>query len=93
MKSLLRAMPSKYLQIVSTIEQFGDMETMTVEEAIGSLKAHDERTKGQSYSGGGQLMLTKEEWSKRENSGGKLLLTREEWINKGNRNGGDGSWT
>lgn len=39
-KKLLPAMPQKFLQIVSTIEQFGNVETMSVDEAIGSLKAH-----------------------------------------------------
>ncbi|XP_074373463.1 uncharacterized protein LOC141713787 [Apium graveolens] len=45
-KKLLRAMPTKYLQIVSTMEQFGDIENMTVEEVVGSLKAHEERLRG-----------------------------------------------
>ena len=68
-KKLLRAVPTKFLQITSTIEQFGNLEKMTVEEAIRSLKAHEERLKGQSQSQGvgGQLMLTQEEWSKKEN--------------------------
>ncbi|XP_074323320.1 uncharacterized protein LOC141660251 [Apium graveolens] len=46
-KKLLRAVPSKFLQIVSTMEQFGGIDTMSVEEAVGSLKAHEERSKGQ----------------------------------------------
>lgn len=60
------------------MEQFGELETMTIEEAIGSLKAHEERTKGQGENTGGQLLLTEEEWQNRENSDDKLLLTREE---------------
>ncbi|XP_074326762.1 uncharacterized protein LOC141664707 [Apium graveolens] len=44
-KKLLRAVPPKFLQITSTIEQFGDLESMTVEETVGSLKAHEERLK------------------------------------------------
>ncbi|KAL8090283.1 hypothetical protein AgCh_039668 [Apium graveolens] len=44
-KRLLRAMPSKFLQIVSTIEQFWNIETMSIEEAVGSLKAHEEHCK------------------------------------------------
>ncbi|XP_074328354.1 uncharacterized protein LOC141666258 [Apium graveolens] len=40
-KKLLRVVPSRVLQIVSTIEQFGYLESMTVEEAIGSLQAHE----------------------------------------------------
>ncbi|XP_074327209.1 uncharacterized protein LOC141665122 [Apium graveolens] len=45
-KKLLRAVPQKFLQIASTMEQFGNLETMKVEEVIGSLKAHEERIKG-----------------------------------------------
>ncbi|XP_074356618.1 uncharacterized protein LOC141696367 [Apium graveolens] len=45
-KKLLRAVPSKFLQIASAIEQFGDLETMFVEEVVGSLKAHEERLRG-----------------------------------------------
>lgn len=87
-KKLLRAVPTRFLQIASTIEQFGNMETMTVEETVGSLKAHDERLKGQgdgssgSSGSSGQLLLTVEEWAKRENEERKLLLTREEWLKK-----------
>lgn len=51
---------------------------MTIEEAIGSLKAHEERLKGKVENNESQLMLTEEEWTKREGEGGKLLLTREE---------------
>lgn len=89
-KKLLRAVPSKFLQIVSTIEQFGNLETMSVEEAVGSLKAHEERLKGQSDTGGGQLMLTAEEWSKREKDETKLLLTREEWLKRRGKSGTEG---
>lgn len=81
-KKLLRAVPSKFLQIVSTLEQFRDLEKLTVEEVVGSLKAHEERMKGKgkSETNEGQLMLTEEEWQKRENSDIKLLLTRDEWL-------------
>lgn len=81
-KKLLRSVPSKYLQIASTIEQFGDLEQMTVEEIVGRLKAHEERIRGQIDSTGNQLMLTEDEWVKREAHEGRLLLTREEWIKK-----------
>lgn len=64
-KKLLRAVPSKFLQIASTIEQFGDLQTMTVEEVVGRLKTHEERMRGQSENAGGQLLLTQEEWLKR----------------------------
>lgn len=86
-KKLLHAVPSKFLPIVSTIEQFGNLETMSMEEAVGSLKAHEERLKGQSDAGGGQLMLIAEEWSKREKDETKLLLTREEWLKRRGKSG------
>ncbi|KAL8112501.1 hypothetical protein AgCh_019992 [Apium graveolens] len=79
-KKLLRVVPTKFLQIASTIEQFGNLETLTVEKTIGSLKAHEERLKGQTDSDGNQLILNREEWSKREQDESKLLLTREEWM-------------
>lgn len=92
-KKILRAVPAKFLQIASTIEQFGNLETMSVEETIGSLKAHEERVKGQTKSGtnGDQLLLTAEEWAKRESTEQKLLFTREEWQQRTNKSGAEGS--
>lgn len=81
-KKFLRAMPDKFLQITSTLEQFRNLETMIVEEVVGSLKAHEERVKGKSEAVENQLLLTEEEWAKREGEEKKLLLTREEWIKK-----------
>lgn len=81
-KKLLRSVPSKFLQITSTIEKFGNLEVMTIEEAVGSLKAHEERLRGKNEISGGQLLLTEEEWKKRENNEGQLLLTKEEWMKR-----------
>ncbi|KAL8154584.1 hypothetical protein AgCh_000087 [Apium graveolens] len=78
-KKFLLSVPTKFLQIASTIEQSGHLERMSVEEVIGSLKAHEERLKGkQSDNTGGQLLLTEEEWMRREGNDGQLLLTKEE---------------
>ncbi|XP_074351609.1 uncharacterized protein LOC141690733 [Apium graveolens] len=79
-KKILCAVPNKFLQIVSTMEHLSDMEMLTVEEVVGSLKAHGERMKGPSESIGGQLLITEEEWAKREKNEGRLLPTREEWL-------------
>ena len=90
-KKLLRVVPQKFLQIASTIEQFGDLETMTVEETVGSLKAHEERLRGKTEPSNGQLLLTEDEWLKRETEG-KLLFTRAEWEKRAsqrNRSGGN----
>ena len=40
---LLRATPAKYDPIMSSIEQFGDLDTMTLDEAIGSLRIHEDK--------------------------------------------------
>ena len=64
-KKLLRSVPPKFLQITSAIEQFGKLDEMTIEETIGSLKAHEERVRGQTENTGGQLLLTEEEWLRR----------------------------
>ncbi|KAL8107456.1 hypothetical protein AgCh_024022 [Apium graveolens] len=81
-KKLLRSVPSRFLHITATIEQFGDLEKMTIEEAVGSLKAYEERLRGKTEVCGEQLLLTEEEWRKRQKNEGHLLLTREEWLKK-----------
>ena len=82
-KKLLRAVPTKFLQIASATEQFGNSDAMSVEEVMGSLKAHEERLHGQVENNEGhQLLLTTEEWLKKKNNDEKLLLTREEWLKR-----------
>jgi hypothetical protein len=68
-RKFLRAVPSKFLEIASAIEQFGNLKTMTMEEVTGRLKAHEERLRG----------------SADEKDDGQLLLTRSEWIARGRR--------
>lgn len=48
-------LPTKYLQIASTIKQFGNIEEMTVEETMGQLKAHEERIREPLETSGSQL--------------------------------------
>lgn len=90
-KKLLRAVPMMFLQITFAMEQFGKLEEMTVEEAVGSIKAYEERVRGLTENNDGQLLLTEEEWAKREASGGQLFLTKEEWLKKTNKGGTDTS--
>ena len=66
-KKFLRAVPSKFLHIASAIEQFGDLKTMTVEEVIGRLKAHEERLR---------------DYSNKDEDDGHLLLTRSKWMSR-----------
>ncbi|GJW58562.1 zinc finger, CCHC-type containing protein [Tanacetum coccineum] len=44
-RKLLNAVPDRYLQIVASIEQYSDLDEMTLEEAIGRLKTYEERSK------------------------------------------------
>ncbi|XP_074337770.1 uncharacterized protein LOC141674968 [Apium graveolens] len=96
---ILRAVPEKFLQIASNIEQFGDVKVMTVEEVVGRLKAHEERMKGRSKNTGGQLLLTQKEWAKRSNKQGSTTSQNQRpiggfgprgrgWHNSKNHSGG-----
>ncbi|KAL7611964.1 hypothetical protein Lser_V15G04969 [Lactuca serriola] len=42
-RKFLNSVPKKYLPIVAPIEQYSDLETMTFEEAVGRVKAYEER--------------------------------------------------
>ena len=46
MKRLLDSMPKSFLQIVASIEHCFDLDTMLFDEAVGRLKAYEERLKG-----------------------------------------------
>ncbi|GJT73054.1 zinc finger, CCHC-type containing protein [Tanacetum coccineum] len=46
-RKLLNAVPDKFLQIVASIEQYSDLDEMSVDEAIGRLKTFEERLKSQ----------------------------------------------
>lgn len=46
-KKLLRSVSTKFINVASSIVLFGDINNMAMEEAIGSLKAHEEMLKGQ----------------------------------------------
>ena len=69
-KKLLRAVSSKFVPIASTLEQFGDLDEMSVEEVIGRLKAYEERMKGFVDNDDRKLLLTHKEWSDRNKKKG-----------------------
>ena len=64
-KKLLDSVPDKFLQVVAAIEQFSDVDTMPFEEAIGRLKAYEERIRKRENEHEEQLLLTKAEWEAR----------------------------
>ena len=69
-KKFLRALPQKYMQIVTEIEQFGDLKNMTIEEVVSRLKVHEERLRG---------------YDEREEDK-HLLLTHAEWMSRMKKN-------
>ena len=62
-KRLLDAMPKSFLQIVASIEQCFELDTMLFDEAVGRLKAYEERLKSHGEKEGeqGQLLLASEQ--------------------------------
>ncbi|KAK8614798.1 hypothetical protein V6N13_068589 [Hibiscus sabdariffa] len=43
-KKLLDSVPDKYFHVFAGIEQFHDLKTMSFEDALGRMKAYEERT-------------------------------------------------
>ncbi|GJY38308.1 zinc finger, CCHC-type containing protein [Tanacetum coccineum] len=61
-RKLLNSVPDRYLQIVASIEQYSDLDEMTLEEAIGRLKTYEERIKykkGKQVDNQEKLMFTR----------------------------------
>ncbi|GJY49753.1 hypothetical protein Tco_0439709 [Tanacetum coccineum] len=61
-RKLLNVVPDKFLQIVASIEQYSDLDDMTLEEAIGRLKTYEERIrhkKGRQVDNQEKLMFTR----------------------------------
>ncbi|XP_022004739.1 uncharacterized protein LOC110902363 [Helianthus annuus] len=44
-RKLLNGVPDKFTQIIASMEQYSDLETMRLEEAVGRLKTYEERLK------------------------------------------------
>ncbi|KAG6573422.1 hypothetical protein SDJN03_27309, partial [Cucurbita argyrosperma subsp. sororia] len=59
-KKLLRS-STKFLQITSTIEEFSDLKTKSVDKIIGSAKAHEERLQGFGEKDE-TILLSRAEW-------------------------------
>jgi len=72
-KKLLDSVPDRLYPAVAGIEQFCDVAVMPFEEALGRLKAFDERSRRRAQLSGGQGS------SGGQVDGDKLLLTEEEW--------------
>ncbi|MFS7888214.1 putative RNA-directed DNA polymerase [Helianthus anomalus] len=60
-RKLLNGVPNKFTQIVASMEQYSDLETMTLEEVVGRLKTCEERLrlkKGNQGESQDRLMFT-----------------------------------
>jgi len=64
-KKLLRAVSTKFINIASSMVLFNDINKMTMEEAIGSLKAHEELLKGREVQTEEQLLMARAQNSSR----------------------------
>ncbi|XP_020271959.1 uncharacterized protein LOC109847124 [Asparagus officinalis] len=85
-KKLLRVVPNKFLTTVTSIEQFVDLTTMTVEEAIGRLKTFEERVRASDGDDNEHVLLTWKEWNIKEKES-------SEGSNSGTSKGrGKGNW-
>ncbi|XP_074569654.1 uncharacterized protein LOC141826311 [Curcuma longa] len=92
-KKLLDSVPDKFFPIVAGIEQFHDLETMPFEEAIGRLKAYEERTlqlHGNTNNTEGELLLTHAEWQMRQK--GSNVDTSSGGKGRGSSNPSRGNW-
>lgn len=72
-KKLLDTVPERFIQCVAGIEQFCDLKTLPLEDAIGRLRTFEERTKrsaGGVRSENGQVLLTQVEWDARQKKSG-----------------------
>lgn len=84
-KKLLRSTSSKFLQITSTIEEFGDLKTKTTEEVIGSLKAHEERLIGFGGKQEETALLTRAEWLARDEAKSPSKPVKDQGSTRGGR--------
>ncbi|KAD6120293.1 hypothetical protein E3N88_11564 [Mikania micrantha] len=61
-RKFLTAMPDRFLQIIASIEQFSNLDTLTLDDVIRRLKTYEERIKyrkGTSNDSQGKLLFTK----------------------------------
>lgn len=71
-------MPDRFLNVMAEIKQFFDLKSVAFDEAVGRLKAFEERTRRGAESV--------------KNDSGQLLLTQAKWIARQKRScGGDSS--
>lgn len=94
-KKLFDTTPDRFLSVIAGIEQFYDLKTMPFEEALGRLKAYEERTcrgHGTGNTGEGQLLLTQGEWEARYKKIGGDSSSAHKNKSNSSSEGGSRSW-
>ncbi|GKB87044.1 allantoinase isoform X2 [Tanacetum coccineum] len=76
-EKLLNSAPKKYLPIVASIEQYSEIETMSFEEAMGRLKAYEERLKSHDERSNGDGVGIAASFLKVEKVGEEVLVRGE----------------
>ncbi|KAJ9551322.1 LOW QUALITY PROTEIN: hypothetical protein OSB04_015367 [Centaurea solstitialis] len=96
-RKLLDSVPEKYLQLVASIEQYSGVDTMPFEEAIGRLKAYEDRLRLRNGSSTGEnsLMFTKLDCQSNQKTSGGSSSTGgrgrgSSFPGRGGRSGGRG---
>ncbi|XP_020168147.2 uncharacterized protein [Aegilops tauschii subsp. strangulata] len=74
-KKLLDTIPDRLFPVVAGIKQFHDVTTMAFDEALGRLRAFEERVRRRGQDGG-------------ERGGEQLLMTAAQWAARERRHGG-----
>ncbi|CAN6286494.1 unnamed protein product [Urochloa humidicola] len=75
-RKILRVVPKRYNQVACAIEMFSDLDTMTVPDLVGRLRAAEDRCINDEVAtveaGISRLLLTEEQWEmRRRQRGGK----------------------
>ncbi|CAD6255874.1 unnamed protein product [Miscanthus lutarioriparius] len=69
-KKMFDIVPERFINVVAGIEQFYDLKKLAFDEAVGRLKAYEERTRrgasGAAKTDTGQVLLTQAEWEARQ---------------------------
>nr|GEY81130.1 putative zinc finger, CCHC-type [Tanacetum cinerariifolium] len=93
-KRLLDSMPKSFLQIVASIEQCFDLDSMLFDEAVGRLKAFEERLKGlgEKEEEQGQVFIAEQKYGESSGQGrgrGRSYGRGERGRGRGMGRGGD----
>ncbi|KAH7853582.1 hypothetical protein Vadar_004367 [Vaccinium darrowii] len=93
-KKLFDTVPERFITVIAGIEQFYDLSTLVFEEAVGRLKAFEERTRRPTAgaTGDGQLLYTQAEWEARQKkmggeSSGKGKIPKASFRGRGRGRG------